>query len=85
MKKRKFVLIKTAQMFFWIKFLTLRYVIAYLLRFIFNTRRSSVRNFGAPNSTEIHAALIPLVNYPQELHFGDEIISKLFSKPLKKL
>lgn len=67
------------------KFVTLRNTIAYLLRFAHNAKNPHEKRVGVLSSTEMVSALIVLVKYTQQIHFENEITSKKFSKPLRKL
>lgn len=66
-------------------FSTLRNVVAYLLRVFYNGKNLTNKRAGPLTSEEIQSALFILVKYTQQVHFKEEIDSKRFSKPLRKL
>lgn len=59
--------------------------LAFILRFVNNTKPMSLKYSGPLQVSELKNALYVLVKRTQEIYFEDEFNSKSFSKPLRKL
>ncbi|KAJ8981431.1 hypothetical protein NQ317_015633 [Molorchus minor] len=66
-------------------FASLQRIVAYILRFKFNTLHPTTKTVGPLSTAELSDALLLLVRHTQTIAFSSELKNRSFSKPLKKL
>lgn len=66
-------------------FATLQRTVAYVLRFLFNIKNPRQKRSGPLLTVELNESFTCLVKRTQSICFQSELISKSFSKPLRKL